>query len=142
MNKSLWIVVAIVVVIVAGGAGFVLLNKHKDTTSSQSSNSSMSDMSSSSQSSTSSNPTATDKVTITNFAFSPASITVKKGTTVTWTNQDSTAHTVTENDGKTGPNSGTLENGKSYSFTYDSVGTFSYHCTFHSSMTGNVVVTE
>lgn len=85
--------------------------------------------------------TATTKqVTISNFAFAPASITVKKGTKVTWTNQDSTAHTVTGTNG--GPDSAPFGSGASYSYTFTTVGTFPYHCTIHSSMTGTVIVTE
>lgn len=92
--------------------------------------------------SSSNNQVATTSVTIENFAFSPANITVKKGSTVTWTNKDSTAHTVTEDDGHDGPNSGTLASGKDYSFTYNTVGTFKYRCALHPDMTGMVTVTE
>lgn len=135
MKKALPIVV-VAVVVIAGLAAF--LSMHKNNTKSASN---MNTMSSSNQS-TSSQPEATNKVSIANFAFSPANITVKKGTTVTWTNQDSIAHTVTETDGKTGPNSGDLAKGKSYSFTFDTVGTFKYHCTVHPDMVGTVTVTE
>lgn len=82
----------------------------------------------------------THNATIQNFAFSPSSITVKKGDTVTWTNNDSTDHTVTGNNG--GPASATIGAGGTYSFKFDSVGTFPYHCSIHSSMTGTVIVTE
>lgn len=87
------------------------------------------------------NPVQTNTVTIKDMAFSPANITVKKGTTVTWTNQDSTSHTVTETDGKTGPNSQPLDQGQSFTFTYNQTGTFNYHCSIHSEMTGSVTVT-
>lgn len=86
-------------------------------------------------------PVATDKVTIADMAFAPAKITVKKGTTVTWTNQDSVAHNVITTGGQ-GPKSKNLEKGASYSFTFDTVGTFDYECTIHPSMTGTVTVTE
>jgi plastocyanin len=76
------------------------------------------------------------------MAFSPADITVKKGTTVTWTNQDSVAHTVVETDGQDGPKSNDLNNGQSYTFTYNTVGAFKYHCSIHPMMTGTVTVTE
>lgn len=85
--------------------------------------------------------TSTSKqVTISNFAFAPNSITVKKGTKVTWMNQDSTAHTITGTNG--GPDSAAFGSGASYSFTFNTVGTFPYHCSIHSSMTGTVIVTE
>jgi plastocyanin len=87
-------------------------------------------------------PSSSNSVTIKDFAFSPASITVKKGTTVTWTNSDTTTHTVTESDGQTGPDSGSLPSGKTYSFTFNTTGTFKYKCTLHPNMTGTVTVTE
>jgi plastocyanin len=82
---------------------------------------------------------SSQSVTIQNFAFSPASITVAPGTTVTWTNMDSTAHTVTADSG-TGPNSGQLANGQTYKFTYQQTGTFAYHCSIHPQMHGTVTV--
>ncbi|MBI3572843.1 MAG: cupredoxin domain-containing protein [Candidatus Kerfeldbacteria bacterium] len=78
-------------------------------------------------------------VTMSNLTFSPSSLTVKKGTAVTWTNNDSVAHTVTGDNG--GPASGQLGNGKTYSFTFDTVGTVAYHCSNHPSMTASVTVT-
>lgn len=85
----------------------------------------------------------TNKVEISNFAFTPPMITVKKGTTVTWTNKDSAAHTVTPdektNDFKA---SGLLNQGQTHEVTFNTPGTFSYHCEPHPQMTGTVVVTE
>lgn len=85
---------------------------------------------------------ATDKVNIQNYAFTPATITVKKGTAVTWTNDDTVAHTVNENDGKNGPSAPDLAPGKTYSFTFNNTGTFHYHCALHPDMTGTVTVTD
>lgn len=75
-------------------------------------------------------------VTIQNFAFSPSTVTILKGGTVIWTNKDSTAHTVTFADG----GSSNLNNGDVYSRTFNETGTFDYHCSIHTSMTGKVVV--
>jgi amicyanin len=83
----------------------------------------------------------TDKVEIKDFEFSPAVIKVKKGTTVTWTNNDSVEHTVTAVDG-VGPDSELLGKGESYSFTFNEVGTFGYMCKPHPSMKGEVTVVE
>ena len=77
-------------------------------------------------------------VSIANFAFSPASITVKVGDSVTWTNNDSTTHTVTADDNSF--SSGDLAPGATFSFTFSKAGTFAYHCSIHPSMTGTVVV--
>lgn len=80
-------------------------------------------------------------VAIEGSAFSPASLTVKKGAKVTWTNQDSFQHTVTVDSGS-GPASGQLSQGQSYSYTFNTVGVYSYHCADHSFMTATVTVTE
>ena len=77
-------------------------------------------------------------VSIANFAFSPASITVKVGDSVTWTNNDSTTHTVTADDNSF--SSGDLAPGATFSFTFPKAGTYAYHCSIHPSMTGTVVV--
>ena len=75
-------------------------------------------------------------VTIKNFAYAPASVTVSPGDTVTWTNQDSAPHTAT---GK-GFDTGTLNKGQSGSHTFSSSGSFSYICSIHPNMKGTVVV--
>ncbi len=92
--------------------------------------------------SSSSTPVATSSVSIQNYAFSPAAVTVKKGATVTWTNKDTVGHTVTESDGQSGPSSSTLNQGQSYSYTFGTAGTFHYKCTIHPYMTGTVTVTD
>ncbi len=85
-------------------------------------------------------PVSTTRVAIQNFAFSPATVTVKAGTTVTWTNQDSEPHTVTAKSGA-GPNSPTLDQGATYQYTFTRAGQYSYLCTIHPFMLGTVVVT-
>ena len=77
-------------------------------------------------------------VNIANFAFSPATITVSVGTTITWTNKDDVPHTATSDSGAF--NSGTLQQNKSFQFNFDTPGTFDYHCAIHPSMTARVVV--
>lgn len=96
--------------------------------------------STSTKSSTTNTPAAAATVTIANMAFTPPSVTVKVGETVTWTNHDGFGHTVTGDAG--GPNSGTIAAGQSYSYTFTTAGTFSYHCSIHPSMIGSVTVTE
>jgi plastocyanin len=98
--------------------------------------------SSSPTSSQSSAPAAANAVTIQNFAFSPAALTVKVGTMVTWTNADPDAHTVTSKQGSGGPlNSAALATGATYSYTFTKPGTYAYYCTIHPFMTATVVVT-
>ena len=105
--------------------------------------------------STSSNATT---VLIVNYAYAPADLTIPVGTTVTWVNQDSVGHTVTEGD----PNSpkpanlrvfdssGEAVNGKvalisageSWSYTFTTPGTYEYYCIVHPYMIGHVTVTS
>ena len=77
--------------------------------------------------------------------FVPATLTVSTGTTVTWTNGDSTLHTVTSGSAESG-NSGTefdssyLAAGKIFQHQFGAAGTFDYYCTLHPWMKGKVVV--
>ncbi len=82
--------------------------------------------------------TSSNQVNISGLAFSPQTLTVAKGTTVTWTNNDSTTHTVTSDSGVW--DSGDLAPGKTFSFTFNQTGTFPYHCKIHTFMTAKVIV--
>jgi plastocyanin len=77
-------------------------------------------------------------VTIQNLAFNPPTLTVKVGTEVTWTNQDSVAHTVTFDTG--GATSDNLTQGATYKQTFSSAGTLAYHCKIHAFMTATITV--
>jgi plastocyanin len=77
-------------------------------------------------------------VTIADFQFTPASITIHVGDTVTWTNHGPSAHTATANDGSF--NTGVLQKGQSASHTFNTAGTFTYICSIHPFMHGTVVV--
>jgi plastocyanin len=83
---------------------------------------------------------STASVNIVDFAFDPSSITIEAGGTVTWTNTGNATHTVTSDDGTF--NSGNIASGGTYSFTFDTPGTYTYHCSIHPNMTAEVVVTE
>jgi len=83
-------------------------------------------------------PAASDAITIQNFAFAPASLTVKSGATVTWTNMDSPKHSVKWDDGTTG--SDPLSTGATYTRAFATAGTFTYVCGIHASMKGTIVV--
>ena len=86
-------------------------------------------------------PSATVAVAVVqNFEFSPATITISKGQTVTWTNMDSAPHTITSTTGVF--DSGTLNQGQTFSYTFNNTGTFEYSCTVHPSIPhGKVIVT-
>ncbi|MGH2478580.1 MAG: cupredoxin domain-containing protein [Ktedonobacteraceae bacterium] len=88
-------------------------------------------------------PSGGTSVTVTNFAFSPATITVKVGTTITWTNNTGAPHTVTSDDGTSfdsGINNPIAASGGTYSFTFTKAGTYTYHCQIHPFMKATVVV--
>jgi plastocyanin len=79
-----------------------------------------------------------DAVTIANFAFGPASLSVAAGTTVTWTNEDTAAHTATADDGSF--DSSSIAPGATFSHAFDTAGTFAYHCSIHPNMTATIEV--
>lgn len=80
--------------------------------------------------------TVPNSIVIKNFSFNPSTLTVKVGTVVTWTNEDSVTHTVESNTF----NSGNLKKGDTFQFTFNTVGTFNYNCGPHPAMTGVIVV--
>ena len=78
----------------------------------------------------------TNAINIKNFSFNPGAITIKKGSTITWANNDSAPHTI-----KSATfNSEILDKKQSFSFTFNQTGTFSYLCSIHPSMTGKIIV--
>ncbi|MGV9664692.1 cupredoxin domain-containing protein [Nocardia niigatensis] len=85
-------------------------------------------------------PAGPNAVTIDNFAFGPTSLTVKVGTTVSWTNHDEEPHTVVADDGSF--RSPTLGNNATYTFTFTKAGSFAYVCSIHPFMHATVVVTQ
>ena len=76
-------------------------------------------------------------VTIDNFTFEPAQLTVKVGTTVTWKNRDDIPHTVVSA-GKF--RSKAMDTDDSYSFTFTAAGDYPYFCSLHPHMTGTIKV--
>src|SRR3954451_13520024 len=76
--------------------------------------------------------------TLTTTAYAPHPVTGAVGGTVTWTNNDSVAHTSTANN--TAWNSGTIAPGGKFSMTFPSAGSFPYHCSIHPGMVGTVTV--
>ena len=83
-------------------------------------------------------PAADAGVQIDQFAFLPQRITVKPGTTVTWTNDDDDSHTVASSSKLF--KSKALDTGDKFSFTFTTPGTYAYICSVHPYMTGTVVV--
>jgi amicyanin len=79
-------------------------------------------------------------VAISDFKFSPATLTVPVGATVTWTNKDEEPHTIAAKDGAF--HSPGIDTNGSYSFTFSTAGSYDYICSIHPFMTGTVVVTK
>ena len=82
-------------------------------------------------------PTST--VSIDNFSFGPQTLTVKAGTTVTWTNRDDIPHGIASSNNAF-KKSGALDTDDSYSFTFTTPGTYQYFCYLHPHMVGSIVV--
>ena len=89
---------------------------------------------------TQTNGEPTDIVIVRGYAYTPQTVTIKVGDSVTWANQDAIDHTATADDGSW--DTGLISNGKSKSITFDKVGEFDYHCTPHPYMKGEIVVIE
>lgn len=120
MKKNLTLPIVIIVLLVIGAGIYFLLPKY-------------------SQPSQTNNPATGNNIDISNFAFAPSDLVVKVGDTVTWTNKDIVPHTITSDSG-TELASNSLGTGNSYSHTFNQAGTFSYHCSIHTSMKGKVTV--
>ena len=79
-----------------------------------------------------------NEIVIQNFAFEPATLTVKVGTKVSWINRDDEPHTATATDKRF--NSKTLENGDRFTTEFNQPGIYKYYCALHPKMTGQVIV--
>ncbi|HWI25560.1 MAG TPA: cupredoxin family copper-binding protein [Stellaceae bacterium] len=80
------------------------------------------------------------EVRISGFAFAPAVLTVPRGTTVTWINQDDEPHTVTSERDPKAFASQALDTDESFTFTFRDPGTYRYFCSIHPHMQGTIVV--
>lgn len=77
-------------------------------------------------------------VNISNFSFNPATITINSGMTVVWTNNDSAPHAIASDNGSFSSNP--LSNGQTFTNTFTTPGTYTYHCSIHPSMQGTIIV--
>ncbi|HSM70972.1 MAG TPA: plastocyanin/azurin family copper-binding protein [Anaerolineales bacterium] len=78
-------------------------------------------------------------INIVNLKFNESSVTIRVGTTVTWTNNDDSEHTVTADDGLFDTS---VVDGDTFSFTFTEAGEFPYHCEIHRGMQGEIIVVE
>jgi len=148
--KKTWIIVGfIALIVVGGGLVWLIINQTTSVTPGSSTTGSNNSTSSSSASAEATDMTSSAEVAVSikNLAFQPASIKIKKGTKVTWTNQDSMGHAVVADDagnvaGLPTTNS-LMSKGDTYSFTFNTIGIITYHCSAHpSTMAGTIEVVE
>ncbi len=142
MNKNIVIAVVVFVLLLIVGVGAFLVMGSKGQNQTKNDVGSMDTMPRTTQNTNteSKNPVATNNIEIKGFAYNPATITVKVGTTVTWMNSDSVGHTATAEDGSF--DTGILRQGEKGSVTFSKAGTFKYFCSVHPNMKGTVIVTE
>lgn len=150
MNKQATVLIAVVVALALVGAGIWVIavsgNPVSDTQQTDQPTTTDTPTTSENNTGTTASPSASaESITIADFAFAPSTLTVKRGTKVTWVNKDSVVHTVEPESGSPAgapKSSGNLNTNSEYSFTFDTVGTFNYYCGPHPSMKGKVVVVE
>jgi amicyanin len=141
MNKITAVIIGIIVLGIL--IGFAVTRQPSSTTTSATASPSTSTSATATSSASASPDQSATTVTITSSSFAPASITVKKGTTVTWKNEDSFDHDVTADiASNNAPASNAFGLNQTYSFTFQQAGTYSYHCSIHPFMKGTVIVTE
>jgi plastocyanin len=148
MNKTI-LAVVVGLFVIGGVAVFAFINSD-DKSQNMTAGTTHSDSENRSKQTASSPQPASDEVKegkvnidISNFEFKPSSIKVKKGSTVTWTNQDDTEHDVApDSPSESFAGSELLAKGESYSYTFDAAGTYSYHCTPHPYMKASIEVVE
>ena len=138
MSKFSWIIIVIVVVL---AAGYFLFTSGRESTPAINQPTEAPQVT---QGPTAqpTNARENQSVMMQNFAYNPATLSVKKGTTVTWTNQDSVDHDVVSEPNGDMFKSELFSEGESYSFTFNSVGTYNYYCSVHPRMKGSITVTE
>ena len=139
MKNSLFLVaIAITVVIIAGGLWFFFAPVSPVEQMPAPDNSSQAPLP---EPAPALSPSESVSIIIRSFAFEPGDVTIKKGTTIAWTNRDSVDHAVTgDNDSML--NSPVLKQDQNFSFTFTLPGEFYYHCAIHPSMKGKVTVIE
>lgn len=142
---TIFIALAVVVLLVVGSAVWLSLSNPSNTTTNSGTPAPNESTSPSSNTTDATNETEV-KITIRDMAFSPSAVKIKKGTTVTWTNNDTVGHNVVADSPSSSgglPTSQALfAEGETFSHTFETVGTFAYHCAPHPFMKGTIEVVE
>ncbi|MBS3092067.1 cupredoxin family copper-binding protein [Candidatus Pacearchaeota archaeon] len=151
MKNSGLIIIVIIALIIVGGLAYYFLSMNSlsdinnTNTNQPSSNNQPSTNTETNNQPESNNiiteTTSTPKtydVEIKNFAFSPSSLTIKKGDSIRWTNRDSVDHTATSDNNAF--DSPLLSDDESFTFTFNNAGEFSYYCKPHPYMKAKIIV--
>jgi amicyanin len=146
MAKSTWIFLGVVAILVVIGLVYFMSNpsnKSLSDTNSQVNTTPPLSNSGGNPTPDNTNPASqtpkTYTIDIANFAFSPKTLTIHTGDTITWTNKDSAPHTVTSDSGSE-LDSPTLNTNQIYTHTFSTAGTYDYHCTVHPMMKATIIV--
>jgi plastocyanin len=124
MKPYIYIIIAVIVIILIGaGIYFVKLPSQPNINNQQGN----------------SNQPGISDITISNSSFSPQTITVSAGSTVVWTNKDSSEHSIVS-DNNQFPSSPRISNGQAFSTLLTEKGTYSYHCGVNTSIKGKIIV--
>ena len=145
MNKILLVSIIVVIIIIFAGVYFMYANNkgpvynYNTPVTTETNNVPSTNVPNNVQNQQQTAPASlTGAVTIQNFSFNPATLTIKVGTTVTWTNADPMPHQIKSNTF----NSAALNSGETFQFTFSSVGSYDYSCAIHPSMKGKIIVTN
>ncbi len=136
MNKKILIVLLVVIVVIIGAIYFLRQPKGGSNTGLNTPATSTGESVNQTSTVAESVSPKTYNVTVENFSFNPAELNIKKGDTVIWTNQDSAPHKISGSSFQ----SGTLNKGGSFSYTFTTAGTFDYICSVHAYMSGKIIV--
>ena len=141
MKNSGLIIIVIIALIIVGGLAyyFLSMNSLSDINNTNTNQPSSNNQPESNNiiTETTSTPKTYD-VEIKNFAFSPSSLTIKKGDSIRWTNRDSVDHTATSDNNAF--DSPLLSDDESFTFTFNNAGEFSYYCKPHPYMKAKIIV--
>lgn len=150
MNKTLTgVSIGVAAILIVGGI-VLAVNRNDGNPATTDNNASVSDpaqkqsnVDTSAEENSSSEAVQATAVDIKDYKFAPPKIQVKKGTAVTWVNQDGVRHDITpDQESEDFKSSELLGKGESYTFTFNTAGTYTYHCTPHPYMKGSVEVVE
>ncbi len=137
-SNKYYLIIIFVVALIAAGITYFIFSSREGSHPVVNNEPSIPSTGNNEQVSVPSNAVSKSVVDISGIAFSPLEIRIKKGESVSWKNFDNISHTATSDSGIF--DSGLLEKGESFSFTFDEVGEYPYYCIPHPLMRGKIIV--